>query len=84
MWDLMFVSMKICFAVYKICLQTPASLWTCSVFGLCDYTLKYKPNYMINKTKWLTVTKEVEKKQSGISYGGHILYLKSLLSVFSQ
>lgn len=56
----------------------------CSVFRLCEYTLKYKPDYMINQKMSLIVTKEVEKERSEISYGGHKLYLKSLLSVFSQ
>lgn len=39
---------------------------------------------MINQKMSLIVTKEVEKERSEISYGGHKLYLKSLLSVFSQ
>lgn len=42
MFDLMFISIKICFAIYKIWLITLAALWVCSVFGLCEYTLKYK------------------------------------------
>lgn len=47
MWDLMFISMKICFAIYKIQLKPLASLWVCCVFGLCGYTLKYKFQYIM-------------------------------------
>lgn len=42
MCNLMFISMKICFAIFKIWLKPLASLWVCSVIRLCEYTLNYK------------------------------------------